>query len=62
MKASQFLAQVTSVLEERADQYGPARPAFEHVATRWSLMLGMEISPAQVVLCLIDLKDGAACA
>jgi hypothetical protein len=29
---------------------------FEQVAARWSLTLGSAVSPAQVVLCLIDLK------
>ncbi|WP_375695596.1 DUF6378 domain-containing protein, partial [Bartonella sp. AC66GZZY] len=29
---------------------------FENVAKRWSLTLGTEMSAAQVVLCLIELK------
>jgi hypothetical protein len=29
---------------------------FEQVAQRWSLTLGCKVGPAQVVLCLIDLK------
>jgi hypothetical protein len=28
----------------------------EHIAARWSLTLGTKVSPAQVALCLIDLK------
>ena len=29
---------------------------FELVAKRWSLVLGVEVTPAQAMLCLIDLK------
>jgi hypothetical protein len=29
---------------------------FEHIACCWSLVLGTEVTPAQVALCLIDLK------
>jgi hypothetical protein len=29
---------------------------FEQIARRWSLTLGMKVNPAQVMLCLIDLK------
>jgi hypothetical protein len=29
---------------------------FEHVARRWSLVLGVKVTPAQAMLCLIDLK------
>jgi hypothetical protein len=29
---------------------------FEHVARRWSLVLGVNITPAQAMLCLVDLK------
>ena len=44
----------------RAGQQASARlrraGLFEHVAKRWSLTLGTQVSPAQVVLCLVDLK------
>jgi hypothetical protein len=38
------------------DRHGEPADLFEHVAKRWSLTLGTRVSPAQVVLCLIDLK------
>ena len=44
------------VVEHRKSVYGAAQPLFEHIACRWSLVLGMEVTPAQVALCLIDLK------
>jgi hypothetical protein len=40
----------------RRREYGEPVDLFGQVANRWSLTLGTEISPAQVVLCLIDLK------
>ena len=30
--------------------------AFEQVARRWSVTIGSEVRPEQVVLCLLDLK------
>ena len=40
----------------RRDAYGEPVDLFERVAARWSQALGTKITPAQVVLCLIDLK------
>ena len=39
-----------------AAAYGEPAELFADVAMRWSLTLGAEVSPAQVALCLIDLK------
>ena len=36
--------------------YGPPRSSFAAIAARWSLVLGIDVTPAQVALCLIDLK------
>ena len=44
------------LVTRRRREYGEPVDLFEQVAKRWSLTLGTEISPAQVVLCLIDLK------
>jgi hypothetical protein len=51
-----LLQHAAGVVEHRKSVYGAARPLFEHIACRWSLVLGMEVTPAQVALCLIDLK------
>ena len=40
----------------RHEEYGSIQPLFAHVAKRWSLVLGSEVKPEQVALCLIDLK------
>jgi Domain of unknown function (DUF6378) len=56
MKAEKLLEQAAAVVAQRRNTYGQPIELFEHVAKRWSLVLGVEISPAQVVLCLIELK------
>ncbi|MEK9721360.1 MAG: DUF6378 domain-containing protein [Quisquiliibacterium sp.] len=51
-----ILTQAAAVLEGRAETYGPADTALRAIAARWSLTLGQQITPAQVALCMIDLK------
>ena len=54
--AEMFLKHVAQVIAERSAQYGDAAPNMSAIAARWSATLGREITPAQVVLCLLDLK------
>jgi hypothetical protein len=54
--AEMFLKHVANVIAERSGQYGDASSNMAAIATRWSATLGREITPAQVVLCLLDLK------
>ena len=54
--ADMFLKHVANVIAERSTQYGDAAGNMAAIAARWSGTLGHEISPAQVVLCLLDLK------
>jgi hypothetical protein len=56
MNAEQLLEHAADLVTNRRREYGEPVHLFEQVAKRWSLTLGTEISPAQVVLCLIDLK------
>jgi hypothetical protein len=51
-----FLKHVANVLTERSTQYGDASSNMSAIAARWSATLGCEITPSQVVLCLLDLK------
>ena len=51
-----ILDDTAAVLEARAESYGPPDMAIRAIAARWSLTLGRPVSPAQVVLCMIDLK------
>ena len=54
--SEKFLKHVANVLAERSTQYGNATGNMAAIATRWSATLGREVTPAQVVLCLLDLK------
>ena len=56
MGAIEFLACVAGTIRERGEDYGDALPLFRAVARRWSVTLGFDVSPAQVAICLIDLK------
>ena len=54
--AEMFLRHVAQVIAERSIQYGDAGSNMATIAKRWSATLGREITAAQVVLCLLDLK------
>lgn len=54
--AEMFLRHVAQVIAERSTQYGDAGSNMSAIAKRWSATLGHEITAAQVVLCLLDLK------
>ena len=54
--AEMFLKHVANVIAERSVEYGHAASNMAAIAKRWSATLGREITPAQVVLCLLDLK------
>jgi Domain of unknown function (DUF6378) len=56
MTAEQLLEQAASVVRERRHTYGQPTDLFERVAARWSQVLGITVTPAQIVLCLLDLK------
>ena len=56
MTSWSILGHTAKVLEERRDDYGDAADQFSAIAARWSITLGMPVTPAQVALCMIDLK------
>ena len=56
MNAAMLLQHAAGVIENRERSYGPPSESFEVIAARWSLVLGITVTPAQVALCLIDLK------
>ncbi len=56
MNGPELLAHAASIVTRRRREYGEPAALFEQVAKRWSLTLGTRVSPAQVVLCLLDLK------
>ena len=56
MNGAMLLQHAAGVIEHRERSYGPPAESFETIAARWSLVLGITVTPAQVALCLIDLK------
>ncbi len=56
MTAEMMLKHVAAVVADRREAYGEPRANMDAVAKRWSVTLGHTVTPAQVALCLIDLK------
>jgi hypothetical protein len=56
MNGSELLEHAAGLVNRRRREYGEPVALFEQIAQRWSLTLGTRVSPAHVVLCLIDLK------
>jgi hypothetical protein len=56
MTGPELLEEAAAVVAGRRDAYGEPVDQFGRLAVRWSQILGTKLTPAQVVLCLIDLK------
>lgn len=56
MNGETLLRHAQRIVQSRRTAYGDSTRMFKEVAKRWSLTIGAEVSPAAVVLCLIDLK------
>jgi hypothetical protein len=56
MTSWSILGHTAKVLEERRDDYGDPADQFKKIADRWSITLATPVTPAQVALCMIDLK------
>ena len=56
MNAEEFLEHAAGLVTRRRRQYGTPVDLFERVAVRWSQVLGTKVTPAQVIVCLVDLK------
>jgi hypothetical protein len=56
MNGPDLLEHAAGLVNRRRREYGEPVNLFEQVALRWSLTLGTKVSPALVVLWLIDLK------
>ena len=55
-EAEALLGHAADLVNRRRSEYGEPAALFERVATRWSQVLRIEITPAQVIVCLVDLK------
>jgi hypothetical protein len=56
MTAEKLLAEAAAVVRDRRHTYGQPLDLFERVAARWSQVLRTKVTPAQVIVCLVDLK------
>lgn len=56
MNTVEFFRGVVSVLVERQKSYAPPKRNFERIAKIWSVILGIEVTPEQVGLCMIGVK------
>ena len=58
MKDRQFFLKTAEQLINgpRAKEYGPARKNHERIAKIWSIILEQDITPEQVVACMVGLK------
>ena len=51
-----LLEKVQHIIQERQQHYGHPLANFTEISKRWSLTLDTPVTPAQVALCMIDLK------
>ena len=56
MSGISMLLEAADVVGDRRKIYGEPAISMAAVASRWSITLGRPVTPAEVVLCLIDLK------
>jgi Domain of unknown function (DUF6378) len=54
--AEALLGHAADLVNRRRGEYGEPVNFFECVAIRWSQALGVKVTPAQVIVCLLDLK------
>jgi hypothetical protein len=56
MKADALLEHAAGIVTRRRREYGDPTLLFGQIAQRWSLTLGVDVTAAQAVACMIDLK------
>lgn len=56
MTSEEILQQAADIIAERGVAYGDVATSMSAIAERWSITLGRAVTPAQVVLCMVDLK------
>ena len=56
MNGTMLLQHAAAVVERRRADYGEPEDLFANVAQRWSQVLGIRVTAAQVGVCLMDLK------
>jgi hypothetical protein len=56
MKADDLLELAGAAVRDRRQSYGGPAHLFAQIARRWSLVLGVPVTPAQAVLCMLEIK------
>lgn len=57
MEAQKILNQAADLVGgERQNDYGPPEENFERIAALWSVILGVDVEPFQVALCMQQVK------
>jgi hypothetical protein len=56
MTGEELLVYAAAVVRDRRRVYGDPTDLFQRVAVRWSQVLGVRVTAAQVGLCLVDLE------
>jgi hypothetical protein len=56
VNAPQLLEHAADLVNRRRGEYGEPIELFERMAVRWSQVLRTKVTPAQVIVCLVDLK------
>ena len=56
MSGTAMLKRAAEIMAERSEAYGDPRQSMAAIAARWSITLGKPITPAEVVICMMDLK------
>ena len=56
VRGEDMLKEAASVVVGRRNTYGDPQTFMTALAQRWSITLGHPVTPAQVVLCLLDMK------
>jgi Domain of unknown function (DUF6378) len=56
MNGPELLEHAAGLVTRRRREYGKPVDLFRDIAKRWSLVLGVEVSPEKAVLCMLDVK------
>ena len=57
MSAPQDLAkEAAQTMKDRGKKLGPCQPLYKELAIRWSLVVGVEVTPAQTARMLVEMK------
>lgn len=56
MRGETLLQHAIQALKERRAEYGGSERLFSLIARRWTLVLGYEITPQDVVMCMVEVK------